>query len=215
MDQQSTATKQSSVERTGEQSADQSAVEITIEEEILKKLEKINRDHECLIKQLQNISRDPVKSIEDAVEKTVVRVSTLQINTIEKLNNIQTKIEKVSGNSSRLSHLQKELKTEVTNRTYLQNELSKDLDELIQFIKSGRSPVKLISEKLNDFAKELFMIGVSQNELKSNLEDYKLKLMNEIKKMTIDLSLVIDKNLENDDDKIKILDKIKAVQETK
>ena len=57
------------------------------------------------------------------------------------------------------------------------------------------------------------MIGVHQNEFTNSLEQYKQKLLVEIQKMTIDLSYVIDKRLENEEEKNKILDKIKAVNE--
>lgn len=55
------------------------------------------------------------------------------------------------------------------------------------------------------------MIGVQQNEFTTSLDDYKQRVLTEIQKMTIDLSYVVDKQLENDEEKNKILDKIKAV----
>ena len=57
------------------------------------------------------------------------------------------------------------------------------------------------------------MIGVHQNEFANSLDDYKQRMLTEIQKMTIDLSYVVDKRLENEEEKAKILDKIKALNE--
>lgn len=109
----------------------------SFEETILKKLERVSQDQELLLKQLQTMSRDPVKSIEEAVEKTLAKVNSSQMDIIEKVNNVQSQLEKITGSQYRLSSRLNELKTEITNRTFLQNELSKDLEELTQFVKSG------------------------------------------------------------------------------
>lgn len=109
----------------------------SFEETILKKLERVCQDQELLLKQLQAMSREPVKSIEEAVEKTLAKVNSSQMATIEKVNNVQSQLDKITGSHCRLNHLQNELKTEITNRTFLQNELSKDLDGLNEFVKSG------------------------------------------------------------------------------
>ena len=112
-------------------------MEASFEETVLKKLERVSQDQELLLKQLQAMSREPVKSIEEAVEKTLAKVNDSQLATIEKVNNVQSQLDKISGSHSRLNRLQNELKTEITNRTFLQNELSKDLDGLNEFVKSG------------------------------------------------------------------------------
>ena len=109
----------------------------SFEETILKKLERVSQDQELLLKQLQAMSREPVKSIEEAVEKTLAKVNSSQLATIEKVNNVQSQVDKITGSQSRLASGLNELKTEITNRTFLQNELSKDLDELSLFVKSG------------------------------------------------------------------------------
>ena len=97
----------------------------------------MNQDQDLLIKQLQAMSSEPVKSIEEAVGKTLDRVNKEQLNCIEKVNNVQTHLDKISSNHSKLNYLQNELKTEITNRAYNLNELNRDLEELEMFIKSG------------------------------------------------------------------------------
>lgn len=56
---------------------------------------------------------------------------------IEKVNFLQSKLDRIATNSSRLNFDMKELKIELTNKTFLQNEFAKDLDELRTFMKSG------------------------------------------------------------------------------
>lgn len=116
----------------------------SFEETILKKLEHVCTDQEQLLKQLQAMSSEPVKTIEEAVEKTLAKVNTSQLATIEKVNNAQSQLEKILGSHCRLNHLQNELKTEITNRTFLQNELSKDLEGLNEFVKSGGCAIAAI-----------------------------------------------------------------------
>lgn len=92
-----------------------------------------------LIKQLDALSKEEkLKSIEAAVDKTLERVNNSQMNIIEKVNNLQSKLDKVAANHSRFTFELKELKVEMTNKTFLQNELGKDLEELSSFIKSGK-----------------------------------------------------------------------------
>ena len=109
----------------------------SFEETIPNKLERVIQNQELLLEQLQAMSREPVKSIEEAVDKTLAKVNSSQLDTIEKVNNVQSQVDKITGNQSRLASGLNELKTEITNRTFLQNELSKDLDELSLFVKSG------------------------------------------------------------------------------
>ena len=89
----------------------------------------------------------------------------------------------------------------------------RELNPKLSHDQTGRSPSRLISEKLNDLAKELFMIGVHQNEFTNSLNRYKRKLLVEIQKMTIDLSYVVDKRLESEEEKNRILERIKAINE--
>lgn len=163
---------------------------------ILKKLERLNEDQEQLIKQLQKLAKEEekIEAVEQLVNKTLEKVNQSQQVAIEKVDNLQSDLDKISNNHRRLNYIQNELKIEITNRTFLLNELNKDLNELSSFIRSNRMPSKLINEKLDELSKELFVIGINQNTFQNNLDIYKNKLFDEIKRMSTNLS-AIDKKI--------------------